>query len=249
MRLLVLLLLAESLITAQEQGRNPHAAAKDIAAGAKTFRSHCAACHGYGGEGGRGPNLAAGRFYHGSSDADLFRNISEGIPGTEMPGNFYSDDRIWQIVAFVRSLGAGTEKPPGDKQRGAKLFQSSGCTQCHLLRGEGGDLGPDLSEIGASRSVKNLRESLIDPDADVPPRYWTVAFIDASGETMRGFRLNEDSYTVQLLDKRGQLHSYNKDRLKDFTVSKRSAMPSYRDSLTAEQVNDIVAYLSSLRPE
>jgi putative heme-binding domain-containing protein len=246
MRLLMLFLLA-GLLPAEEAMRNTHTTAKDIAAGAKTFRSHCAPCHGYRGEGGRGPNLAAGHFYHGSSDADLFGNISEGIPGTEMPGSFYSADRIWQIVAFVRSLSAGREKLPGDSQNGAKLFESSGCAQCHLLRGHGGELGPDLSEIGISRSVENLRQSIVDPDADVPPRYWTVSFTDASGQAMQGFRLNEDSYTVQMLDMRGQLHSYNKNGLKEFNISKCSTMPSYQNSLAVKQVNDLVAYLSSLR--
>jgi cytochrome c oxidase cbb3-type subunit 3 len=246
MRLLLLFLLA-GLLPARELIRNGRATAKDIAAGAKTFRSHCAPCHGYRAEGGRGPNLAAGHFYHGNSDADLFHNISEGIPGTEMPGNFYSADRIWQIVAFLRSLNVGGEKLPGDQQNGARLFRSNGCAQCHLVDGEGGELGPDLSEIGASRSAENLRQSIVDPNADVPPRYWTVSFTDASGQALQGFRLNEDSYTVQLLDLRGQLHSYNKNGLKEFNISKCSTMPSYQNSLAVKQVNDLVAYLSSLR--
>jgi cytochrome c oxidase cbb3-type subunit 3 len=248
MRLLVLFLLA-GLLPAEETMRNVHATAKDIALGAQTFRSHCAPCHGYRGEGGRGPNLAAGRFYHGNADADLFQNISEGIPGTEMPGIFYSADRVWQIVAFIRSLNTGNEKLPGDRQNGAKLFASSGCAQCHRVRGNGGELGPDLSEIGASRSVEHLRQSLMDPNADVAPRYWTVRFMDASGQAVKGFCLNEDSYTVQLLDMQGQLRSYNKDGLKEFEISKFSTMPSYADSLTARQVNDLVAFLSSLRPK
>ncbi len=248
MRLLVLLLLA-GLLPAQQTARNTHTTAKDIAFGARTFRSHCAACHGYRGEGGRGPNLAAGRFYHGSSDADLFQHISEGIPGTEMPGIFYSADRVWQIVAFVRSLNASSGKLPGDRQNGSKLFRASGCAQCHQVRGEGGELGPDLSEIGASRSAEYLRQSLIDPTADVAPRFWTVSFIDGSGRAVKGFCLNEDSYTVQVLDMRGQLRSYDKDGLKEFKISKLSTMPSYGDSLTAKQVNDLVAFLSSLRPK
>ena len=82
----------------------PKMTADDVTAGAKTFRSHCAECHGLNGEGGRGPNLSDGVFYHGSSDPDLLRNISNGIPGTEMPGLFYSSDRVWQVIAYIRSL-------------------------------------------------------------------------------------------------------------------------------------------------
>src|SRR4029077_6310423 len=107
MRTLVLLLWA-ALVAAQS---------KDVAAGEKTFRSHCAPCHGMHGEGGRGPNLASGRFYHGSSAADLLKNISEGIPGTEMPGLFYMEDRIRQIIAYIRSLHVG-EHSIGDGARG-----------------------------------------------------------------------------------------------------------------------------------
>src|SRR6476646_10862636 len=97
--------------------RNKNTSAEDVAAGAKTFHSHCSPCHGYAGEGGRGPNLAAGRFYHGSSDADLLKNISEGIPGTEMPGLFYNEDRIRQIIAYIRSLSV-SEQTTGDVSRG-----------------------------------------------------------------------------------------------------------------------------------
>src|SRR5256714_14343944 len=147
MRTLVALIWTASL-AAQQPVRNPRTSPEDIALGAKTFRSHCAPCHGMRAEGGRGPNLASGRFYHGSSDADLLKNISEGIPGTEMPGLFYMEDRIRQIIAYIRSLHV-SEQSTGDVSRGAALFQSKGCTGCHRAGGQGGRLGPDLSQIGS----------------------------------------------------------------------------------------------------
>src|SRR5580704_4723477 len=146
--------------------RNPHTSPADVAAGAKTFRQHCSPCHGLNGEGGRGPNLASGQFYHGSSDLDLLNNISDGIPGTEMPSLFYSPDRVWQVVAFIRSLNVGATAPAGDATRGAALFRSQGCPQCHRIHGEGGRLGPDLTYIGQLRSAGHLRQSVIDPNAD-----------------------------------------------------------------------------------
>src|SRR4029077_8083337 len=106
---------------------------------AKTFRSHCATCHGIRGEGGIGPALAAGRFFHGSSDDALLKNISDGIPGTEMAGLFYSPDRVWQIIAYIRSLNQNTRtEVPGDIAAGRGLFHSKGCTKCHRVQGEGG---------------------------------------------------------------------------------------------------------------
>jgi putative heme-binding domain-containing protein len=242
------LLLFAGLLPAQEI-HNPRTSPADVAAGAKTFHSHCSPCHGYRGEGGRGPNLAAGRFYHGSSDADLLKNISEGIPGTEMPGLFYNADRVWQLVAFIRSLSANAAKPSGDPDAGAALFRSQGCAGCHRIHGEGGALGPDLSEIGAARSLDNLKQSILDPSAEVPPSYWTVSFEDPSGKPVQGFLLNEDTYTVQLIDRAAVLHSYEKAAVKNYAIDKRSAMPSYRDKLSPQQLDNLLAYLWSQRPQ
>jgi putative heme-binding domain-containing protein len=248
MHRLVILLWAGSLL-AQHGMRNPRTTPEDIAAGAKSFHSHCAPCHGLKGEGGRGPNLASGRFYRGASDAELLAKISDGIPGTEMPGIFYMEDRIWQIIAYIRSLNASAERPTGSLARGADLFRSKGCIGCHRVRGEGGALGPDLSQIGKMRSLEHLRQSMIDPSADVQPRYWVASFKDGAGKAVEGFVMNEDTYTVQLMDMNEQLHSYDKAAMKEYKVEKISKMPSYKDSLTGEQLDDLVAYLASLRPE
>jgi len=230
--------------------RNPLTSPADVAAGAKTFRSHCAPCHGLNGEGGRGPNLASGVFSHGSSDLDLLNNISDGIPGTEMPGLFYSPDRVWQVVAFIRSLSAGKGAGPKvDVASGAELFKSKGCQQCHRVNGAGGRLGPDLSEIGRIRSVEHLRAALVDPNADVRQRYWVVSLKDASGKSQEGFLMNEDSYTVQFIDMGERLHSVSKSGLKDYKVEKTSKMPSFKESLNTSELDQLVAYLSSLRPK
>jgi putative heme-binding domain-containing protein len=247
MRTLAVLIWAASL--AAQPVRNPRTSPEDIALGAKTFRSHCAPCHGMHAEGGRGPNLASGRFYHGSSDANLLTNITEGIPGTEMPSLFYMEDRVWQVIAYIRSLNAAAGRPPGDAARGAALFRSKGCIGCHRVNGEGGGLGPDLTQIGKMRSVEHLRQSILDPSADVQPRYWVASFKDAAGKAGDGFVMNEDAYSVQLMDMNQQLHSYEKAALHDYKVEKVSKMPSYKDSLTGEPLDDLVAYLASLRPE
>ncbi len=241
---MVLALLAPCLA----EVHNPRTSPADIAAGKQTFRSHCAACHGYDGTGGRGPNLAAGIFYHGSTDEDLFNNISNGIDGTEMPGIFYSADRVWQIVAYVRSLSASSQQPPGDPRVGEALFAAKGCAQCHRVGTKGGGTGPNLSAIGAARSVAYLRESIVAPDAEVPPRYWRATFEDSQGHKVQGFLLNEDTYTVQMIGTHGRLQSYDKATLKSFAIDKRSPMPAYRGTLTAAELNDLVAYLWSLRP-
>lgn len=232
-----------------EETRNPRTSPSDVEAGAKTFRSHCSPCHGIKGEGGLGPNLAAGRFFHGSSDGALLNNISNGIPGTAMPGLFYSPDRVWQVVAYIRSLSAANKpRSAGDPAHGAAVFRNQRCAQCHRIRGSGGRLGPDLSEIGASRSPDFLRKSLLDPNADVQPRYWTVRFRDASGKRVEGFLMDEDTYTARLIDLEQRLRSVNKAEVTDYRIDKTSRMPSYKGSLSEKDLTDLIAYLESLQP-
>src|SRR5262249_7010763 len=137
-RYTVMLLAVAAVAAGQTVGLR--ATSADRAAGEKIFRGHCAGCHGVNGTGGSGPNLTTGVFYHGSTEADLFRNISEGIPGTAMPDQFFSAAQIWQVVAYVRSISATPVRPKlnGNPKRGAQLFQEKGCSGCHLVRGEGG---------------------------------------------------------------------------------------------------------------
>ena len=229
---------------------NPRTSPEDVAAGAKTFRSHCATCHGIRGEGGVGPALAAGRFFHGSSDDALLKNISDGIPGTAMAGLFYSPDRVWQIIAYIRSLNQSSRSDvPGDVGNGRSLFTSKGCMRCHRVQGEGGRLGPDLTSIGKSRSPENLRDSIVNPNAVVQPRFWVVEAAGKDGTAYSGFLLNEDTYTVQILDFQERLRSLDKSGLSNYKVKKDSRMPSFGKTLTDAQITDLVAYLSSLKPK
>ena len=141
--------------------------ADDVKIGQEYYRLRCAECHGGVGEGGRGPNLAAGVFYHGGEDQDVFDTIRNGIRGTEMPGFGSSDERLWQVVAFIRSLNlaATPEEASGDATRGEALFQGKGdCLSCHRVGLEGGFSGPDLGSIGSRRSLEHLRTSMFDPN-------------------------------------------------------------------------------------
>ncbi|MBZ5626888.1 MAG: c-type cytochrome [Acidobacteriia bacterium] len=228
---------------------NPHATAEDRAAGSKIFRCHCAPCHGVKGTGGLGPNLTTGSFFHGGSDADLYRTISEGIAGTAMPGVFFDGAQVWQIVAFVRSFDqAGARgSVPGNASRGGQLFRQQGCIDCHLARGEGGVKGPDLSVIGSQRSAEHLRESILDPNARVSPEFWVAKIVMKDGSSRLGFVMNQDTYMVQILDFSSGLQSLSRSDFKDFGIDRSSIMPSYQGKLSETELDDLVSYLLSLK--
>lgn len=227
--------------------------ANDLARGNKLFVAHCALCHGIGGTGGRGPSLTQPALARAADNQALFKVIRDGIEGTEMPDAWQLTDReIWQVAGYVRSLGrTAVAKVPGDPVRGKQYYEAKGgCAVCHILSGRGGAMGPDLTDIGARRSPAYLREALIDPGASVPERFLVVSIVTRDGQTVRGVRLNEDSFTIQLRDAGGVFHSFRKLELtelkKEFGVS---LMPGYRESLTASEVDDLVAYLAGLRGE
>jgi cytochrome c oxidase cbb3-type subunit 3 len=243
--LLLLTLLGAAPLVAQNT-------AADREAGGRIFRTHCAPCHGIKGTGGTGPDLTTGRFFHGSTDADLYRNISEGIPNTAMPDVFFTGAQVWQIVAYVRSLSqqaASGTTLKGDASRGRQLVKDKGCTGCHLIRGEGGSRGPDLSVIGSQRSPDYLRESLLDPSAHVATEYHVAKIIGNDRTSYAGFLLNQDTYTVQILDFQRGLLSIPRTAIRDFGIDKSSLMPSYKDRATSDELDDIVSYLASLKRE
>jgi cbb3-type cytochrome c oxidase subunit III len=139
---------------------------EDAQQGAALFQTHCTYCHGARGQGGRGADLTTGQYKHGGSDASLYDTIRNGVRGTEMPAVLATDEEVWKMVAFVKSLGtlAPGEKASGDAAAGKLVFEGKGgCRTCHAIGRDGGSLGPDLSDAGRRRDLKYLEESLLKP--------------------------------------------------------------------------------------
>lgn len=228
---------------------NPYNTPADVAAGERIYKAHCALCHAIDGSGGRGADLTRGVYRRGSSDEDLFKTISDGIPGTEMPGIFFDGRQMWRIVAYVRSLAEGkaAEQASGDPAKGREIFVGQGgCTFCHRVDGEGARTGPDLSEIGARRSLGHLEAAVLRPGEKVLPKHWRVRALGKDGKTVTGVRLNEDTYSVQLLDASERLVSLVKADLAEYEVVKESAMPPFEGVFSPEEFDDLIAYLASL---
>jgi putative heme-binding domain-containing protein len=249
-RLLLLCSLAASAQHSDTALKNPFQSPDDRARGDAFYRSQCASCHGIDGKGGAsGPNLASGNFRHASNDEGLFRVITKGVPGTSMPGFSMNGREIWQIVAFLRGLSANRASgaTAGNTASGAALFAAHGCLRCHFRNGEGAPRGLDLSSIGTRLTNAEMVTALTDPNAEVAPEYWQWTATTKAGQTLRGHRFNEDTFSLQILDSAGRLRSVVKADLREQSLDKRSAMPSFKDKLNPVQLNDLVAYLASLQ--
>jgi putative heme-binding domain-containing protein len=230
---------------------NPRASAADLEVGRRLYIGRCGHCHGQDGEGGRGAVLNAGRFRHGSSDRELFSIIRNGIPNTEMPGAFNLPDlEVWRLVGHIQQLSrqGASEPSSGAAAAGAIVYEKSGCAVCHTVDGRGGFLGPDLTGIGAKRAVRHLRQSIVNPSADIPLDYRLVSVTDRVGTNISGIHLNEDEYSVHLRDVSGNLRSFMKSDIGLMTLPRQSLMPPFTAPATADLEN-LVAYLSALRPE
>ena len=230
---------------------NPNTTAADLKNGQQLFMAQCARCHGSKGEGGRGAVLAQARLRHAPDDGSLFLVVRDGIKGTEMPAGYALDTReTWQLVAYVRSLGRmAPETVSGDPKHGQELYQTKGhCSQCHIIGGQGGSLGPELSDIGSRRSAAHLRAAILDPGSTLPEGFLAMRLVTKDGRRISGVRLNEDTFTIQVRDLNGGVHSFFKEDLKELQRDTgKSPMPSFRGTLSESEVDDLVAYLVSLR--
>jgi cytochrome c oxidase cbb3-type subunit 3 len=222
---------------------------QDLADGKATFRSNCAFCHGLTGGGGRGPALTTGRFHHGTSDDDIKTVIRNGVAGTNMPAFEFEKDELDHLVSYIRSLsGPSATAPPveGDAVQGRLVYQRSGCANCHRIGQEGSVYGPDLSRIGAGRSSEYIRESILNPSADIPEDYAGVTVITRDGRRITGVRINEDTFTVQLRDSSQNFRMFQKDEVEQVTQETKSLMPPYT-ALAPRELQNLLAYLDSLR--
>src|SRR5688500_800356 len=176
------------------QSRPALASPTDAAAGKQVFESQCAWCHGTDGEGGTGPSLR-GKMRNATDHNSIVNIVINGIPGTEMPSFRLplTERSARQVASYVQSLSRAAARPvAGNAQRGATRYQSTGCASGHVIHGQGGILGPELTSIGARRGGAYLRDALVKPEATRPPGYIVVRAAQTNGPEVRGIRVNED---------------------------------------------------------
>jgi len=233
----------------QQPPANPFTSTADAALGARLFQTHCSYCHGARGEGGRGPDLTLGRYKRGGSDAELFATVRNGIPGTEMAQVQATDDEVWRMIAFVRTLAVryGETNATGDPVAGRALYEKHKCAACHAIGPAGGSLGPELDMAARRLSRAGLVEALVRPGADIQVPYRAIEVVTKKGETVRGIRLNEDDISIQIRDMSDKPRSFLKSEVRDIRRSLQPLMPSFGEKLNPREIDNLVAYLISLR--
>jgi len=232
----------------------------ELAKGKQLFLGMCSRCHGVEGGGGEGPNLSRPVLSRAADDEALTAVIRDGIPDRGMPKlRRFTDAELHAMVIYIRSLSqnravALTVNP----EKGKAVYQRLGCMSCHIVDGEGGNLGPELTGIGAHRAPDYLRQAIVDPAATLPRgvmafpgrgfnEFLPVRVVTRDGKEVRGLRVNEDSFTIQVKDAGNQLHSFRKADLQ--TLDKQmgqSLMPSYKSKTSGAELDDLIAYLAGL---
>ncbi len=227
------------------------------AQGEELFTSYCARCHGVGGTGGEGPSLQGRQFVRAKEESDLVRLVLTGISGTVMSRTWIALDEARQIASYVWALARVDDQPiEGNPSSGSEIFSSiGGCANCHIINGQGVGIGPDLSNVGARRGVPFLRESVVAPGTSIPrgergshSNFLAVRVEMSDGRKLRGMRINEDAFILNLRDTEGRYYMLQKDKIDKLTREfGESIMPGYGSTLNSEQITDLVAYMTTLR--
>ncbi len=244
----LLILIPTEVISAQQS---------TSAQGEELFTSYCARCHGVGGTGGEGPSLQGRQFVRAKEESDLVRLVLTGISGTVMSRTWIALDEARQIASYVWALARVDDQPiEGNPSSGSEIFSSiGGCANCHIINGQGVGIGPDLSNVGARRGVPFLRESVVAPGTSIPrgergshSNFLAVRVEMSDGRKLRGMRINEDAFILNLRDTEGRYYMLQKDKIDKLTREfGESIMPGYGSTLNSEQITDLVAYMTTLR--
>jgi len=223
----------------------------DIEAGSRLYTGQCEACHGPNGDMIAGVDLRRGQFKTVVSDEDLVRLLATGRPAEGMPAFVtLPSTEVTAIIAFIRAGfdSIASSVKVGNPARGQALFAGKGgCATCHRVNGRGPRGATDLSDIGAIRTPASLQRALLDPAGSLLPANRTVRAVTRDGRNVRGRRLNEDTYTVQMIDEQERLVSLNKADLRSLELSPVSAMPPAAKTLTDDEISDVIGYLLSLK--
>lgn len=245
--LLSTLLLAVAVLPAAAQDHTYSSA--DIATGVRVYGAQCQLCHGANGDTVAGVDLRRGRFRRAVTDDDLAQVVAKGVP-PGMPAFALTPAEVTGLIAMIRAGfdPEGVAVKVGHIDRGRALFAGkASCATCHRVHGTGPLTAPDLSDIGAVRTPAALQRALLEPTRAMLPINRPVTIVTKDGTTVRGRRVNEDTFSVQLVNDAGALVTVVKTNVKTMDAATTSPMAALPATLSPDEVADLVAYLLSLR--
>ncbi|MBL4819459.1 MAG: c-type cytochrome [Gammaproteobacteria bacterium] len=249
-------LLNQPAVAQEHEEINLYNTAVDVRVGGRYFQRQCSRCHGADAKGTDetgAPDLT-GTISRASTDFGIYNIIRKGIQGTAMlpvPADT-PDPKVWQLVAYINSLRINPANIDltGSPDAGQSLFTSKGsCSDCHMIGGTGGRRGPDLSLVGQRLDPDELKIAMTNPDELVDPRWWTMRITQKNGSVVEGLRMEEDTFSLRVIDENADLWSFRKNEIQSYERVETSTMPSYTQTLTEGEIDDLVAYLFSLRKD
>ena len=181
--------------------------------------------------------FAAANALLGSSNPDIATTAAKHL---ELPA-----------TADSRPLPALPElvKRTGNAEAGRKIFETVGtCNKCHKVRGEGKEVGPDLSEIGSKLSREAMYVSILDPSAAVSHNFETYSILTLDGLAVTGLLISETDDAVTLRNSEGIDKTVDQEDIEIFKKQKTSLMPQdLQKLLTVDQLVDLVEYTLTLK--
>jgi cytochrome c oxidase cbb3-type subunit 3 len=213
--------------------------------GKQLFETHCAACHGLNGTGGEAPAIATEASVRAMSDQQLGHTIHDGLSGGMPAFKTLSQGDITAIVNYLRYLQGGQRTAvQGNAAAGKTLFfGNAGCSECHMVHGKGGFIGPDLT--GLPLSPSEIQDAIVKPQATPSDVLTTVTL--RNGRTITGLVRNEDNFSIQMENQQGQFYLLNKANIKSISRAATPFMPSdYAKRLSPTELQNIVAYVASV---
>lgn len=222
--------------------------------GQQLYESNCAGCHGLDARGGEhAPDIATAQRVRQRSHGELIRIVRDGIRSAGMPafGAHLKSDQLGAVAAYLRLLQgqqSNSAALPGNPENGRAIFFNKGhCSECHMVAGKGGFFGRDLSSYASAHSIPDIREAVLNPDANADPHHLLATVVTNDGQRYTGIIRNEDNWSVQLQGRTGEFYLVGKLSITAITREKQSPMPSdYGVQLAPGDIDDLISYLAQV---
>jgi putative heme-binding domain-containing protein len=169
-------------------------------------------------------------------------------------GGKAENDRLQSVRETAEAKPNGAKewrdslRGPADARAGERVFfhpQGPRCSQCHRIDGRGGQIGPDLSRIGAALSREKLIDSLLEPSKEIAPRFTSWLIVTRDGKVRTGVIVGESADSkITVADAQGKLEILNRLDIEERRALPTSIMPADLHTLmTRQEFRDLIAFL------